>query len=49
MPIIFILCYNGSVVTRTIVTLTAVKSKSLYFYVLLRLVVCYEHVHHDYA
>jgi hypothetical protein len=45
MPILRILCYNGSVVIWTVVSLTAAKFKPLMFSVWLRLVLYYEHVH----
>jgi hypothetical protein len=40
-----ILCYNGRLVTWTVVSLTAAKFKSLIFALCLRIVLCYEHVH----
>jgi hypothetical protein len=45
------LCYNSSLVTWTVVSLTTAKSKPLiFFYAWLRLLVRYEHVHsHDFV
>jgi hypothetical protein len=48
MPILRILCYNGSLVTCTVVSLTTAKFRPYIFRVWLRLVLYREHVHsHD--
>jgi hypothetical protein len=50
MLILCILCYNGSLVTRTVESLTTTKFTSYIFCVLLRLILCCEHVHsHDFV
>jgi hypothetical protein len=50
MPILFSLCYNGSLVTWTVISLTAAKFKPLIFSVWIRLVHFYEHVRsHDFV
>jgi hypothetical protein len=49
MPILLILCYNGRLVSRTVVSLTATKLNLLYF-LHLHLVLCCAHVHfHDFV
>jgi hypothetical protein len=45
MPILRILCYNGSLVTGTVVSLTAAKFKPLIFFFWLRRDLYCEHVH----
>jgi hypothetical protein len=45
MPVLFILCYNGSLVNWTVVSLTAAKFKPLIFSVWLRLVLYCKHGH----
>jgi hypothetical protein len=53
MPILLILCYNVTLVTRTAVSLTAVEFKPLAFsrsgYVWIRLVLCCEHIYSHYS
>jgi hypothetical protein len=50
MPILRIVCYNGSLVNWPIVSLTTAKFKPLIFSVWLRFVLCCEHVHsHDFV
>jgi hypothetical protein len=50
MPFLLLLCYNGSLVTWTVVSLTTAKFKPLIFSVWLRLVLYREHVHsHDFV